>query len=55
MADSHDASETTDARSSEAGHDTHHNDAHILPSRGISLNLDSTNTAHGRPAAVKHM
>ncbi|KAG9802049.1 hypothetical protein KCU63_g24797, partial [Aureobasidium melanogenum] len=59
MADSHDASsETTDARSSlsEAGHEHHHhNDAHILPSRGISLNLANTNTIHGRPAAVKHM
>ncbi|KAG9514961.1 Pkinase-domain-containing protein, partial [Aureobasidium melanogenum] len=58
MADSRDVSETTDARSSlsEAGHEHHHhNDAHTLPSRGISLNLASTNTTHGRPAAVKHM
>ncbi|THX19380.1 Pkinase-domain-containing protein [Aureobasidium pullulans] len=52
MADSHNhPSAAPDAGSaSEAGH--HH---HVLPSRGISLNIGSTNTSHGRPAAVKHM
>jgi [calcium/calmodulin-dependent protein kinase] kinase len=57
------SSKATEARSSsseapsEAGqHDrNHHNAAHLLPSRGISLNIASTNTSHGRPAAVKHM
>jgi hypothetical protein len=53
------SSSAADARSSseEAGqHDRkHHTITHLLPSRGISLNIGGTNTSHGRPAAVKHM
>jgi [calcium/calmodulin-dependent protein kinase] kinase len=64
MAESQAASSSaTDARSSssaeEAGqqHDRNHHNAtsHLLPSRGISLNIASANTSHGRPAAVKTM
>jgi len=61
-----DARSSLASSSEEAGHDRdnnnhHHNTAssaaaaQLLPSRGISLNLASTSTSHGRPAAVKHM
>ena len=59
MAESQIASEASNARSSssEAAEAGQHHDrnAHLLPSRGISLNLANANTSHGRPAAVKHM